>query len=63
MAVYDLTGLPYAEQLRWRAQRCTTHALTPEAADAALPDWEPFNARLHHQHIHHELPDPQPHHR
>jgi len=63
MAVYDLTGLPYSEQLRWRAQRCTTHALTPEAADAALPDWEPFNARLHHQHIHHEIPDPQPHHR
>jgi hypothetical protein len=58
MTVYDLTALPYADQLRWRAQRCPTHATTPGAADTARTDWEPFNPRTHHQHIQHPLPDP-----
>ncbi|WP_414166361.1 DUF6083 domain-containing protein [Streptoverticillium reticulum] len=57
MAVYDLTHLPYAEQFRWRAQRCTTHADTPAAADIALTAWEPFNPQTHRQHIQHQLPD------
>ncbi|GAA0439728.1 DUF6083 domain-containing protein [Streptomyces luteireticuli] len=61
MAVYDLTHLPYAEQLRWRAQRCTAHAATPAAADTALAAWEPFNPRTHHHLIQHHLPQP-PHH-
>lgn len=57
MAVYDLTHLPYNTQIRWRTQRCTTHAATPAAADLALTDWEPFDPLLHHAHIHHRLPD------
>jgi hypothetical protein len=60
MTVYDLTALPYADQLRWRAQRCPTHAATPGAADTARTDWEPFNPRTHHQHIQHQLPDALP---
>lgn len=56
MAVYDLAGLPYAEQLRWRAQRCPAHAATPAAADLALADWEVFDPLVHHQHIHPRLP-------
>ncbi|MFD5720929.1 DUF6083 domain-containing protein [Streptomyces sp. NPDC127036] len=56
MAVYDLTGLPYAEQLRWRAQRCSQHAATPSAADLATADWEPFDPLIHHEHIHTRLP-------
>jgi hypothetical protein len=55
MAVYDLTHLPYAEQLRWRTQRCAAHVSTP-AADLALADWEVFDPLLHHQHIHSRLP-------
>jgi hypothetical protein len=32
MAVYDLTHLPYAQQVRWRTQRCVVHAAGPTAA-------------------------------
>ncbi|HCA85969.1 MAG TPA: hypothetical protein DEQ61_10985 [Streptomyces sp.] len=60
MAVYDLTHLPYAEQLRWRAQRCPAHAAAPAAADLALADWEVFDPLFHHQHIHTRLPAPAP---
>ncbi|MGW0316103.1 DUF6083 domain-containing protein [Streptomyces flavidovirens] len=56
MAVYDLTHLPYAEQLRWRTQHCPAHAAAPDAAHLALADWEVFNPLLHHQHIHTRLP-------
>ncbi|WP_406434681.1 DUF6083 domain-containing protein [Streptomyces sp. NBC_01589] len=56
MAVYDLTHLTYAEQLRWRHQRCPHHAATPGAADLALAEWEPFDPLLHHQHIYNRLP-------
>ncbi|MET8182464.1 hypothetical protein [Streptomyces sp. NPDC005336] len=58
LALYDLTHLPYSEQLRWRAQRCTAHATAPDAADIARTTWEPFNPRTHHQHIRHHLPAP-----
>ncbi|MGW0703758.1 DUF6083 domain-containing protein [Streptomyces sp. NPDC002867] len=57
MAVYDLSHLLYDTQIRWRTQRCTTHAAAPVAADLALTDWEPFDPLLHHAHIHHRLPD------
>ncbi|MFI8989858.1 hypothetical protein ACIG63_33465 [Streptomyces antimycoticus] len=57
MAVYDLTALPYAEQLRWRAQRCLQHAAAPSVADLAVADWEPFDPLIHHEHIHTRLPD------
>lgn len=60
MAVYDLTGLPYAEQLRWHNQRCPTHAAIDEAADHARTEWEPFHPGRHHQHIREQLPDPSP---
>ncbi|MFJ7949572.1 DUF6083 domain-containing protein [Streptomyces sp. NPDC096354] len=56
MAVYDLTHLPYTEQLRWRHQRCLHHAAAPGAADLALAEWEVFDPLLHHQHIHARLP-------
>ncbi|MFD8475204.1 DUF6083 domain-containing protein [Streptomyces globisporus] len=55
MAVYDLTHLAFAEQMRWRHQHCAGHAAS-SAADLALTEWEPFDARLHHQHIHQRLP-------
>ncbi|MBY8846674.1 DUF6083 domain-containing protein [Streptomyces sp. SP2-10] len=58
MAVYDLSHLPYAEQLRWRAQRCTAHATTTAAADLALTGWQPFDPLLHADHVHTELPTP-----
>ncbi|MBB6421658.1 DUF6083 domain-containing protein [Streptomyces sp. AK010] len=58
MALYDLTGVPYAEQLRWRAQRCPQHAATPTAADLAVAGWEPFDPLHHHEHIHTRLPTP-----
>ncbi|MCZ0991779.1 DUF6083 domain-containing protein [Streptomyces diastatochromogenes] len=61
MAVYDLSRLPYAEQLRWRAQRCTVHAATPAAADLALAGWQPFDPLLHTAHIHTQLPAPKQH--
>ncbi|WP_329377097.1 DUF6083 domain-containing protein [Streptomyces sp. NBC_01716] len=56
MAVYDLTRLPYAGQLRWRTQHCPAHAATPTGADLALADWKTFDPLLHHQHIHPRLP-------
>ncbi|MFP3992774.1 hypothetical protein U9R90_35920 [Streptomyces sp. E11-3] len=46
MAVYDLSRLPYAEQLRWRTQRCPAHAATPGAADLALAGWQVFDLLL-----------------
>ncbi|MFG3371072.1 hypothetical protein ACGF0K_39885 [Streptomyces sp. NPDC048156] len=57
MALYDLSHLPYAEQLRWRTQRCPDHAVAHGAADLALTGWEIFDPLLHHQHIHTRLPD------
>lgn len=60
MAVYDLTGLPYAEQLRWHKQRCPTHAAIDEAADHARTEWEPFDLSRHRQHIRDQLPDSSP---
>ncbi|MFF5728196.1 DUF6083 domain-containing protein [[Kitasatospora] papulosa] len=54
MAVYDLTHLPYAEQLRWRHQHCPDHA-TPGAADLSPAEWEPFDPVLHHQYIYPRL--------
>ncbi|WP_327321144.1 DUF6083 domain-containing protein [Streptomyces sp. NBC_01210] len=60
MAVYDLTPLRYAEQLRWRTQRCPAHAAAPAAADLALADWEVFDPLLHHEHIHARLPATAP---
>ncbi|MER5991538.1 DUF6083 domain-containing protein [Streptomyces viridosporus] len=56
MAIYDLSGLPYAEQLRWRAQRCQQHAAAPTAADLAVADWEPFDPLRHHEHVRTRLP-------
>ncbi|WP_330301533.1 MULTISPECIES: DUF6083 domain-containing protein [unclassified Streptomyces] len=58
MAVYDLGRVPYAEQLRWRAQRCPQHAASPTAADLAVAEWEPFDPLRHHEHIHSRLPAP-----
>ncbi|MFD8576661.1 hypothetical protein ACFV1H_15220 [Streptomyces virginiae] len=40
IAVYGLEHLAHVEQQRWRAQRCPTHALMPEAAGMELQDWE-----------------------
>lgn len=56
MAVYDLTRLAYAEQLRWRTQRCPTHAATPGAADIALTGWQVFDPLLHAEHLRTRLP-------
>jgi hypothetical protein len=56
MALYDLTHLPYGEQLRWRAQRCSAHADAFAAADLAMAEWEPFDPLLHHTHIYRRLP-------
>ncbi|MER8072981.1 DUF6083 domain-containing protein [Streptomyces sp. NPDC094034] len=56
MAVYDLSPLPYMEQLRWRIQRCPSHADSPAAADLARTDWEAYDPLLHHQHIINRLP-------
>jgi hypothetical protein len=56
MALYDLSRLPYAEQLRWRTQRCPLHATTPGAADLALTGWQVFDPLLHAEHIHTRLP-------
>lgn len=60
MAVYDLTRLPYAEQLRWRTQHCPAHAAAPAATDLARASWEIFDPLLHHQHIHPRLPPTTP---
>ncbi|MDX3067046.1 hypothetical protein PV518_33560, partial [Streptomyces sp. ND04-05B] len=56
MAVYDLSALSYAEQLRWRAQHCLQHAATTTAPDLTVPDWESFDPLLHREHIHTRLP-------
>ncbi|MFJ2751212.1 DUF6083 domain-containing protein [Streptomyces sp. NPDC087297] len=63
IAVYDLGHLAHAEQQRWHAQRCPTHALIPEAADMARRDWEIFDPQLHLQHIATRLPTGQARHR
>ncbi|MER5347113.1 DUF6083 domain-containing protein [Streptomyces mirabilis] len=60
MAVYDLSYLPYAEQMRWRTQRCPVHAATPGAADLALAGWQVFDPLLHTEHIHTRLPHTTP---
>ncbi|WP_103514999.1 DUF6083 domain-containing protein [Streptomyces sp. SM10] len=60
MALYDLTHLPYAEQLRWRAQRCTAHAGALGAADLALTQWQTFDPLIHHSHIRPRLPGAAP---
>ncbi|MFF2367822.1 DUF6083 domain-containing protein [Streptomyces sp. NPDC058122] len=56
MAVYDLSHVPYADQLRWRAQRCPQHAATTTTTELAVADWEPFDPFRHHEHIHTRLP-------
>ncbi|MEU3786376.1 MULTISPECIES: DUF6083 domain-containing protein [Streptomyces] len=56
MALYDLSSLPYAEQLRWRTQRCPQHAAARAAADLALTDWEPFDPLVHHAYVNPRLP-------
>lgn len=56
MALYDLSALPYAEQFRWRTQRCPQHAAAPTAADLALTDWESFDPLVHHAYVHQRLP-------
>ncbi|NGO43064.1 DUF6083 domain-containing protein [Streptomyces ureilyticus] len=56
MALYDLSRLPYAEQLRWRTQRCPAHAAAPNAADLALAGWQVFDPLLHAAHIRTRLP-------
>ena len=58
MAVYHLEHLPYAEQLRWRAQRCIDHAALSSAPDITLAEWEVFDPDRHHQHISSRLPEP-----
>ncbi|MBY8881577.1 DUF6083 domain-containing protein [Actinacidiphila acidipaludis] len=58
MLVYDLMGLPYTEQVRWRSQRCRHHTAT--RAEMATSDWEPFDPLVHHEHIRTDLPDPAP---
>ncbi|MET9104781.1 DUF6083 domain-containing protein [Streptomyces antibioticus] len=56
MAVYDLSDTPYAEQLRWRGQRCLQHAAAAAAADLAVAGWEPFDLLRHHEHVRTRLP-------
>ncbi|MFF0017997.1 DUF6083 domain-containing protein [Streptomyces sp. NPDC005374] len=58
MALYDLTHLPYAEQLRWRSQRCSVHATAASAPDLALASWQVFDPLLHATHIRTRLPHP-----
>ncbi|QGZ52723.1 hypothetical protein GPZ77_02670 [Streptomyces sp. QHH-9511] len=55
-AVYDLGRLPYSEQVRWRTQRCPTHAVTTGAPDLAMVDWELFDPVVHHAHLATRLP-------
>ncbi|WP_240529868.1 hypothetical protein [Streptomyces mangrovisoli] len=57
MAVCDPGRAPYAEQLRWRAQRCPQHVVTPAAADLVVADWELFDLLRHHEHVRTRLPD------
>ncbi|MFJ8275508.1 hypothetical protein ACIQ8G_35410 [Streptomyces sp. NPDC094154] len=56
MAVYDLSRLPYGEQVRWRTQHCPAHAAAPTAADLALAGWQVFDPLLHAAHIRARLP-------
>jgi hypothetical protein len=56
MAVYDLSRLPYPQQLRGRSQRCPVHAAAPGAADLALTGWQVFDPLRHAEHIHTRLP-------
>ncbi|WP_274565236.1 hypothetical protein [Streptomyces spiramyceticus] len=56
IAVYDLGHLPYGEQVRWRAQRCPTHAAMTTAPDLALADWELLDPLFHHQFLATRLP-------
>ncbi|OAH11723.1 DUF6083 domain-containing protein [Streptomyces jeddahensis] len=56
MAVYDLGHQPYAEQLRWRTQRCPAHAAVPGAPDLALAGWQVFDPLLHSEYIKTDLP-------
>ncbi|MFI5756818.1 DUF6083 domain-containing protein [Streptomyces sp. NPDC051569] len=56
LALYDLSHLPYTEQLRWRAQRCPSHAAARTVADLARAEWEPLDPLRHHQHIATRLP-------
>ncbi|MER5384261.1 hypothetical protein ABT040_28980 [Streptomyces sp. NPDC002688] len=63
MAVYDLSRLPYVEQLRWRTQRCPAHAATLGAADLAPAGWQVFDPFLHTAHLHTRLPHTPPTHR
>ncbi|MFF7975904.1 DUF6083 domain-containing protein [Streptomyces sp. NPDC007905] len=58
MAVYDLSHLPYTEQLRWRAQHCPAHATPRGAPDLTLADWQAFDPLLHAAHISTRLPHP-----
>lgn len=58
MAVYDLTHLPYTEQLRWHHQHCPDHA-TSTAVDLSLAEWELFDPVLHRKHIHPRIPRAQ----
>ncbi|WP_351237432.1 DUF6083 domain-containing protein [Streptomyces sp. NPDC002133] len=57
MAVYDLSHLPYDEQLRWRTQHCPLHSTNQGVPDLALTGWEVFDPLIHHRHIHTRLPD------
>jgi hypothetical protein len=61
MAVYDLSGLPHAEQRRWRIQRCSAHAVPHGTADLALAGWQVFDPLRHAEHLRTDLPCPPPH--
>ncbi|MFD9047224.1 DUF6083 domain-containing protein [Streptomyces zaomyceticus] len=56
-AVYDLGWLPYSEQVRWRTQRCPTHAATRRTPGLALSDWELFDPIRHHEYLATRLPE------
>ncbi|MEU2108726.1 DUF6083 domain-containing protein [Streptomyces sp. NPDC019507] len=60
LVLYNLNRAPYAEQLRWRAQRCPAHMVASTAPDLALAGWQVFDPLLHHAHIHRHLPDTAP---
>lgn len=58
LAIYDLNGVPYSEQLRWRTQRCIVHSGATAAPDLTMADWRVFDPLLHHAHVRTRLPDP-----
>ncbi|WP_228049386.1 MULTISPECIES: DUF6083 domain-containing protein [Streptomyces] len=60
LVLYDLNGVPYAEQLRWRTQRCPAHMAANTAPDLALAGWQVFDPLTHHTHIRTSLPDSPP---